>query len=72
MAFWILFLLGVAAVVLLIFGKSPTLEQALLILILSLVVKNTADLRELKERVKNNERRFQALASDFKEHVKHA
>lgn len=72
MAFWVLFLLGVAAVVLLIFGKSSTLEQALLILILSLVVKNTADLRELKERVKNNERKFQALVADFKEHIKHS
>lgn len=70
--FWILFVMALIVVALLILGNSPTIEQALLFLILSLVIKNTSDLRELKERARNNEKRFQALASDFKEHIKHS
>ena len=69
--FWVLFILALFVVGWLIFGNSPTIEQALLFLILTLVIKNSADLRELKEKAKNNEAKFNALAQDFKEHIKH-
>lgn len=64
--FWILFVLALIVVAWLILGDSPTIEQALLFLILTLVIKNSSDLRELKERTRNNEARFNALAQDVK------
>ena len=67
----VLFVITLGVILWLFIGKSPTIEQALLLLILTLVVKNSTDLRELKQRTMNNEAKFNALAQDFKEHIKH-
>lgn len=68
---WVLFLLGIAVVFWLIFGNTPTIEQALLILILTLVVKNSIDVKGLKSDLKHSKERFNALAKDFKEQARH-
>lgn len=36
------------------FGKSPTLEQGLLLALLTLVIKNNSDVAAIKERLKNH------------------
>ena len=62
--FWIFFVLSIAVVVWIIVGKSPTIEQALLVMILTVIwsVSN----RQVKLETK-----FNFLAKDFKEHCKH-
>ena len=45
--FAILFILSIIFAVWYIFGKSPTLEQSLLVLITGFLVKNYGDLREV-------------------------
>lgn len=62
--FWFLFVLSIVVVVWLIFGESPTLEQALLVMILTLLWSSNNRLTKL-------EMKFNALATDFKEHLKH-
>lgn len=46
--FWALFIVAIVVVLWYVFGNSPTLEQALLILILTLTFKNSLDLRTVK------------------------
>ena len=69
--FWLLFVVTVVVILWFILGKSPTLEQGLLILILTLVINNSSNIKGLKEKMNNMENRFSALASDFKTHIKH-
>lgn len=69
--FWILFVLSIVVVLLIILGKSPTIEQGLLILILTMTIKNSVEIKGLKSDFKNLENKFNSLASDFKEHIKH-
>ncbi|MBS3088927.1 hypothetical protein J4402_04085 [Candidatus Pacearchaeota archaeon] len=64
--FWIFFILAIVTVFWYIFGDSPTIEQALLILVISLLFKiqsnvsfNTAEITILK-------RSFIRMADDFK------
>ena len=69
--FWVLFILGIIVVLWVFLGKSPTIEQALLILILGMTIKNSIEVKGLKSDFKNLKNKFNSLASDFKEHVKH-
>ncbi len=73
--FWILFVLGIIVFLWALLGNSPTLEQALLIFILGMVIKNSFSINtktELtKQRLENLENKFNSLASDFKGHIKH-
>ncbi len=46
--FWILFIVSIGVVLWYLLGKSPSMEQALLILVLTLVFKNSLDLRTVK------------------------
>lgn len=68
---WFFFVLAILFVAWYILGKSPTLEQTILILILSLVITNSITTREVKVRLANIEAKFAALATDFKDHLKH-
>jgi len=61
---WILFILTIVMVLWYIFGSSPTMEQALLVLILTLSITIIVKLSVL-------ETRFNFLARDFREHTKH-
>ncbi len=73
--FWILFVLGIIVFLWALLGNSPTLEQALLIFILGMVIKNSFSINtktELtKQRLENLENKFNSLALDFKGHIKH-
>jgi len=69
--FWILFTLGIIVVLWIFLGRSPTIEQALLILILSMTVKNSIEIKGLKSNFNNLENKFNTLARDFKEYIKH-
>ena len=69
--FWTLFILGIIVVLWVFFGNSPTIEQALLILILGMTVKNSIEIKGLRSNLGNLEGKFNSLAKDFKEHIKH-
>ena len=61
---WILFILTLIIVLWYIFGGSPTFEQSILVLILTLSITTLVKLKVL-------ETRFNFLARDFREHIKH-
>ena len=69
--FWFLFGLGIIIVLWLFIGNTPTIEQALLVLILTMVVKNSIDIEGVKTGTYHFQKKFDALATDFKEHIKH-
>jgi len=69
--FWLLFILGIIVVLWVFLGSSPTIEQALLILILGMTIKNSIEIKGLKSNSSNLENKFNSLARDFKEHIKH-
>ena len=69
--FWVVFVAGVGTVIWLIFGDTPTFEQALLMLILGVVIKNTVKLGRMESNLHHLEKKFNALAKDFKGHIKH-
>ncbi|MAE49942.1 hypothetical protein CMI48_03885 [Candidatus Pacearchaeota archaeon] len=53
------------------FGNSPTFEQAILVLIPTLLITQISETKETKVKVNLIERSFVKLANDFKEHSKH-
>ncbi len=61
---WILFVITIIIVLWYIFGSSPTIEQAILILILTLSITTIIKISVL-------ETRFNFLVRDFREHIKH-
>lgn len=69
--FWIFFLLSVILFIWIIFGNSPTFEQALLVLILGVLLKMQSKNSALETRLIMLEKSFSHLANDFKQHVKH-
>ncbi len=68
---WILFILTIIIIFWYILGSSPTLEQAILILILTLAITTIIKTSVIENKLENLERSFIRLASDFKEHTKH-
>ena len=54
-----------------LFGNSPTFEQAILILIVTLLFTIGTKVSDANAKLELFERRFNALAVDFKEHIKH-
>ncbi len=70
---WILFILALSVIAWYLFGNSPTLEEALLILILTILygvsIKISdigARLGSVERRFNNMERSFIKLVNDFK------
>lgn len=61
---WIMFIATIIVVLWYIFGNSPTIEQTLLILILTLSITTIIKVSVL-------ETRFNYLARDFRNHCKH-
>ena len=59
--FWIFFILGVIFVIWYFVGDSPTLEQALLIIILGLVIKDGLSINDLKNKIDFLENRVDKL-----------
>ncbi len=68
---WILFILAIIFVAWYIFGKSPTFEQTLFVLLLSLSVTTLIKDSVLENSYKNLKKSFTHLAKDFKHHITH-
>ncbi|HLC78541.1 MAG TPA: hypothetical protein VJH92_05435 [Candidatus Nanoarchaeia archaeon] len=68
--FWIFFIIAVTLVSWYIFGGSSTIEQALLVLIITFLFKIQSDMLNNKAKIDILERRFNSLALDFKEKTK--
>lgn len=68
---WILFIISLLVVLWYIFGSSPTIEQALLVLIISYLFVINTKISQNGVRLTMLERRFNTLAYDFKEHIRH-
>jgi len=76
--FWVLFVLGIVVFLWALLGNSPTLEQALLIFILGMVIKNNFSINRIdtetelaKQKLESLDSKFNSLARDFKDHIKH-
>lgn len=70
---WALIILGITFILWKFFGGSPTEFSILITLISGILFKIMAlgsDLSALKEKVKSIDSKFNALASDFKAHIK--
>ncbi len=67
----ILFVITLITVFWYVFGNSPTLEQGLLILILTFMFTIYGNVREQGSKLRLMEKSFVKLVDDFKEHVKH-
>ena len=66
----ILFVVTLVVVLWYIFGDSPTLEQGLLILILTFLFSTYGNVKGQSSRLSSLEGSFGRLAQDFKEHTK--
>ncbi len=62
---WVLFIATLIIVLWYIFGSSPTFEQAILVLILTLSITTLVKIKVL-------ETRFNFLARDFRRHIKNS
>lgn len=67
----IMFIIAIFVGLWYLFGNSPTFEQTVLVLMLSLVIASLVKVSVLNTKFNNFEKRFGALAKDFKDHVKH-
>ncbi len=64
---WVLFILSILVALWYLFGNSPTFEQAILVLILTILIANVSNISEIKTRLKLLEGSFIRLVADFKE-----
>jgi len=74
--FWIFFVISIITALWYIFGDSPNLEQALLVIILTFLFKiqastitNSFEIKSLKNRFNYLEKSFIKLVDDFKKLV---
>ena len=68
---WALFVLSLAIVTWYVFGNSPTFEETLLILIISVLFTLSVKAGQIATKMNSLEKSFLHLAKDFKEHTKH-
>ena len=66
---WILFIVSVIVFLWYIFGNSPTMEESILILIVTFLFAINAKLSGLSTRFILLEKSFSCLAKDFKQHI---
>ena len=64
---WVMFIISVFVALWYLFGNSPTLEEAILILIVTFLITNILDTREMKVRFGLMEGSFVRLIHDFRE-----
>ena len=64
---WVMFIISVFVALWYLFGNSPTLEEAILILIVTFLITNILDTREMKVKFGLMERSFVRLIHDFRE-----
>ena len=71
---WVLIIIGVVFIIWKLLGGSPTEFNILIALVSGMLFKMMSiggDVSSLKEKVKNIENKFNSLAFDFKDHIKH-
>jgi len=68
---WILFIISLVIAIWYIFGNSPTFEQTILILILTILFTTNSKVNNINSRLFLLERSFSALAKDFKHQITH-
>ncbi len=62
---WILFILSILVVLWYFFGDSPTLEEAILVLLLTLTITSIIQIKEVGFRLTSLERRFRNMEDSF-------
>ena len=67
----ILALIAVGITIWYIFGSSPSFEQTLLVLIITILFANSIKISSIKTKLNLFEKSFAHLAKDFKEHIQH-
>jgi hypothetical protein len=67
--FWILVLISLAIAGWYLFGNSPTFEQTILVLILTITFGIGTKVAMIGEKINLIEKRFNFLANDFKKHI---
>ena len=67
--FWILVVVSIIVILWYLFGKSPTFEQTILILIVTIVFGIGTKVAIIGEKINSIEKRFGVLAKDFREHL---
>jgi uncharacterized protein YsxB (DUF464 family) len=67
---WIMFIISIAVVLWYFLGNSPTLEEAILVLLIMLTITNMVQITKVQTELKSLRLSFNALAKDFKEHIK--
>ena len=68
--FWILVLISIAIALWYFFGNSPTFEQTLLVLILTVIFGMAVKVAVIGEKMNSIEKRFILLAKDLGQHLK--
>ena len=66
---WILLILTIIVVFWYVFGNSPTLEEALLILVITFLFTINTRITKLESKFLLLENSFSHLAKDFKQHI---
>lgn len=67
--FWILAVISIGVAGWYLFGNSPTFEQTILVLMLTVVFGISMKVAVIGEKVNSIERKFNMMAKDFKEHL---
>jgi len=68
---WVMFIISLLVVLWYFFGNSPTIEQTLLVLVISYLFVINGKMSQVGARLTMLERSFNHLAKDFKEHIQH-
>jgi len=66
----ILTLIAISVSIWYLIGDSPSFEQAILILIATMVFSNSTKISDINTRLNSLEKSFSHLAKDFKEHIR--
>jgi len=62
---WVLFIIAISISLWYLFGNSPTLEEALLVLILTILYATSTKISDMGSRLGSIERRFNNLEKSF-------
>ncbi len=62
---WILFIIALSVVAWYLLGNSPTLEEALLVLILTIMYTASTKISDISSRMNVMERRFSSMEKSF-------
>ena len=67
---WILFIISIAIALWVLFSDSPTFEQIILAFLLTTIFGIGIKLTKIETELRALRKSFQALATDFKDHIK--